>query len=139
MNCQHCQHVLPENYTASFCPNCGNGVSLEVPVDHRKPRVPVKTNWRIFFSALLGPALLTLLVALVGREQDGGSEVAGLVGTYFSIAGGIVCGIILGLRVGDNLISKIIVSFLLSGFMAFVCLTLCFFGCLAVGSALNSK
>ena len=99
MNCPHCQQTLPENYTASFCVNCGSAFPESVEV--KQAVAPVKTNWWLFFGALLGPPLLTLICAFVS-SQHAGSAAAIVVGLFGGMAGGIVCGFMLGIKFGVN-------------------------------------
>jgi hypothetical protein len=136
MNCPHCQKTLPENYSASYCPHCGKAVRPAVPVAGDPPLTPIKIHWLIFFVALLGPSVLTMLVAFLTREHSGGDAP---VATAFIVGGlgGIASGVMLALRLGSTIGLRILLGLVFSGVLAVVCITLSCVGCLTGGYQLN--
>jgi hypothetical protein len=131
MNCPHCQKELPDNYRARWCTFCGKDLPalgtylVEQPQSGGLP--PVKINWLIFFCALLAPPLLTMLTAsTVGGRNESVSPAIALFGGG---AGGIICGVLLGLRLGKTVQARFVLGILLTFGMIIVCVMLCLAGC----------
>jgi hypothetical protein len=136
MNCPHCQQALPEKYNASYCPHCGGAVQPTEPAIVETALKPVKIKWWVFLAVLLGPPLLTLLVAFLGKgtRDDEISPIIGLVGGG---AGGIAFGIMLALRLGRTATSRVLLGMVFSVVFAVVGITMSCFGCLAGGYQLS--
>lgn len=134
MNCPHCHNVLPEKYGATYCPFCGIGLPSDQLAEATGvfPLSPVKIRWWLFFGALLAPPLLTFLTAFILREQTS-EDTAPLVAVLGAAAGGITCGVMLGLRFGNSVPLRVGLGFLFSCLMVVVCFTLSFCGCMVGG------
>jgi hypothetical protein len=130
MNCPHCQKPLPENYTANFCPHCGGIIRPEPLISGDPELAPIKTNWLVFFGVMLAPALITLLIALVGKPRE---QVSPFTAFFGGAAAGITCGIMLALRIGKNAGARIVLGFVFAVVFAVVCIMLSFFGCMIGG------
>jgi hypothetical protein len=134
MTCPHCQKELPENYSALWCPFCGQNLSLDQPP---KESPPIKFNRWLFLCALLFPPVLTLISAMAMRSlmvrQLMGEGVSPLVGLVGGGIGGIICGVMLGLQSSRNPLIRVMLSILMSAIMVVVCIMLCFFGCTVGG------
>lgn len=98
------------------------------------PASPSRFNWLLFFSCLLGPAILTCLAVLIDDRSDGPAPIIGIMG---GALGGIGCGIILGRRLGRTSGLKILFGVILAGVCSVVSIALATFGCLASGYNLN--
>ncbi len=134
MNCPHCQKELPVNYAAAWCPFCGRDLPASGvdSVQHLSP--PVKTNWVLFFSVLLAPVLLTILVVLLGAKKGNASPGIAFFGGGVA---GIVCGVMLGRQLGKTKPLRIILGILFAFIMIVVCIGMSCFGCLASGFQLH--
>lgn len=99
---------------------------------------PVKIHWFIFFSVLLAPALLTLLVSFLGRSQAN-EPISSLIAFFGGIAAGIACGIMLALRLGKTVSGRLGIGLLFSCIFVVICVTLNFFGCMAGGFQFGFK
>jgi Zn-dependent protease with chaperone function len=84
-------------------------------------------NWVLFFAALLGPLILTLLFALAQML-----EAAVPIMLFGSAVGGIVCGAMLGQQLGKTRGVRVGLSLLFSVVFVVVCLVMSFFSCLAL-------
>ncbi len=124
------------------CPGCGQDVEFVSTRDGLKcpqcgcppPALEssTKINWLIFFAVLLAPAVVALLGAMgkieplaVGSPLVGG----GLAG--------IICGIMLGRRVGRTSAARVLLGILFVGVFGCVSFILSFFGCLMGGFQMN--
>lgn len=87
-------------------------------------------NWPLFFGALFGPALLTLVLA---ETVNGDNPFSIMMGLFGGGAGGITCGVLLAVRLGTTQTARIILGIVCVPLMIVVCVVLCFFGC--VGGA----
>lgn len=134
MNCPHCQKPLPEKYGATYCLHCGVALPPQEPpvITSAAPLPPVKISWLLFFGALLAPPLLTFLAAFVLRDQTS-EQAAPWIAIVGAAAGGVVCGIMLGLRFGNSVSWRFGLSLLLSCLMVLVCFILSFGGCMVGG------
>ena len=134
MNCPHCQKELPLKDESACCPFCGLALS-PATADPPQPQSPAsKFKWLIFLIALLAPAILTILAVSLGAKQgDTAPTISMLCGTV----GGIVCGIILGCRVGKSTPIRVVLSIVFAAIMSVVCIGMSCFGCLASGFQLN--
>ena len=116
--------VFVQTGNSANCPHCGGPPpALESST---------KINWLIFFAVLLAPAVVALLGAMgkveplaVGSPLVGG----GLAG--------IVCGIMLGRRVGRTSAARVLLGILFVGVFGCVSFILSFFGCLLGGFQMN--
>lgn len=139
MNCPHCHQVLPEKYSATYCPHCGEGIAVEEESEAKvstTPVAPIKLRWPIFFGVLLAPALLTLLASFLGRSHAN-EPVSAFIAFVGGIAAGIACGIMLALRVGKTVSSRVGFGLLFSCVFVVICVTLDFFGCMGGGYQLR--
>ncbi|HWD93217.1 MAG TPA: hypothetical protein VG938_12810 [Verrucomicrobiae bacterium] len=93
-------------------------------------------KWGIFFAVFLAPPLLTSIVAFVGQEEPN-EQLSPLVAVFGGAVGGVVCGIMLALRLGKTSGARVLLGLLFSAVFAVVCITLSCFGCLAVGYRLS--
>jgi hypothetical protein len=133
MNCPHCQKELPQNYSAAFCPFCGEAIEAkgEAPASSENP--PRKRFfWGWWFLVVAIPAIVNFLLTAIFSNSDqaanlmvlatfGGSPVAGLVSA------------ILMVRwerndYGSASITKVILVSILFSVISF---GLCFVGCAA--------
>jgi hypothetical protein len=105
------------------------------PIAEQAPK-PFKIKWWIFFAALLAPPLLTLMAAYLnkGQANEGVSPVIGIVG---GAAGGIICGVLLALRMQKTIAARVVLAVLLSAVLGIVCIMLSFFGCMVGGYVLK--
>jgi hypothetical protein len=130
MDCPHCHQTLAPGYPAAWCPFCGKDLLPDAKPLRKLP--PVKFNWRLFFCALLCPALLTLLSAAAMRflilPQPTNEGVSPMIALVTGAIGGVICGVMLGFN-SRNLPARIALSILMSVIMIIVCTMLCFFGC----------
>lgn len=127
MNCPHCQTELPENFATAWCPSCGKNLPARANDDIKPTLPPVKINWLIFFAVLLAPALLTTLTA--SSIQTLNESVSPTIALLGGSAAGIVCGVLLGLRLGKTALARTGLGILFSVVMVIVCVMLCLFGC----------
>ncbi len=134
MNCPHCNKLLPEKNSATHCPFCGTVLPPEVPANAKSPALlaPVRIRWPIFFVVLLSPPLLTLLASFLGRGHFN-EGVSPLIALFGGVAAGISCGIMLALRYGKDMRSRIALGLLFSCLIAVVCIMLSFGGCMIGG------
>ena len=98
------------------------------------PSAPVRINWLIFFVVLFAPLVLTILSVRVASHTSDFAPVVALIGGGVSA---IICGILLGRRVGATLAAKVALSVLFVVIMGVVCIGMNCFGCLAGGYNLN--
>jgi hypothetical protein len=134
MNCPNCLKELPVNYDGAYCPVCGK--NLPAPPNLPKPLDPSqKINWLIFFSFLLGPVVLTIAtVLLISNQGNPAADVAAFGGAV----SGIICGGMLGRRVGTSRETKIVLGIVFAVAMTVVCIGMNCFGCLASGYGMGS-
>jgi hypothetical protein len=122
---------------AGPCPACGKTVSRqEMDSSQSPPPVPVRTNWFLFFAVLLAPTLLTILCVKAGRATHDLSVGTTLLG---GPAAGIICGIMLGRRLGNRAESKVVLSLVFAAALSVCCVGMSFFGCLTSGYALDLR
>ena len=132
MNCPHCNQPVPENHPASYCSSCGWGLA---PDTAKLPNAlpPVKIKWLWFWMALMAPPFLTLLSALVVKQtmpaHASNESISPLVALVSAALGGTACGIILGLRQGRTISSRIVISLVWAAVLFIVCLIVCCVGC----------
>ena len=89
----------------------------------------------VFLALLLGPGVLTTLVALADMHRDAAPSAAVIAGVF----GGMGCGILLGRRIGRNAAAQVMVGLALGGVCAIAAITLAMFGCLAGGYQLDFR
>jgi hypothetical protein len=141
MNCPHCHKVLPENYAASYCPHCGGAVQMAEPAFYSSgtPAVaPIKISWLIFFGVLLAPLLLTILVVLLSGPHTN-EQFSPIIAFFGGAGAGIVCGVMLALRLGKSMGARVGLGVLFACIFAVLGIMLSCFGCLAAGYTLNVK
>ena len=102
-----------------------------VPEARSAPEPARRLNWVLFCTALFLPTLVTVLSA---RAFEGFAIGTALFGGVLS---GIVCGVLLGRRVGHTQTARIFLSILFVGVMSVVCVTMNCFGCAAGGFKMN--
>lgn len=90
------------------------------------PAPPARFPWLWFAVALFTPPVLTALAASLDH-RGGAAPALGFLG---GAAGGLVCGILLGCRVGKTGATKALLGVLFSGLFAVAVITLSFFGCM---------
>jgi hypothetical protein len=73
---------------------------------------------------LFGPPVLTLLAALLIQ-----SPMTATICIYGGLAGGIVCGIMLGLKADLTWPFRFLLCLLFAAVMSVACISLCFVGC----------
>jgi hypothetical protein len=138
--CPHCQKEIPSTFNGRYCPHCGvarpetiapKASTSTTPVVEQALK-PFKINWWIFFAVLLAPPLLTLLAAFSTNEHAG-ADAPPFVAMVGGISSGIVCGIMLALRLGKTTDTRVLLGILFCVILAVVCVTLSCFGCLAGG------
>jgi len=93
---------------------------------------PARINWPLFFLALFLPTVVVVL-AVQAKAHDAPPIVA-LVGSGLS---GLICGVLLGRRLGRTTPARVLLSLLFVLVMGAVALTMNCLGCLASGSNLN--
>ena len=106
------------------CPQCG---SLPPALESSS-----KINWLIFFAVLLAPTVFALLGAM--GKIEGLAVGSPLVGGGLA---GIICGIMLGRRVGRTSAARVWLGILFVGLFGCVSFILSFFGCLMGGFQMN--
>ncbi len=89
-------------------------------------------NWLLFFAALFAPTIATIL--LVQTQLKDPPPVVALFGGGIS---GIICGVMLGRRLGRTQPSRILLSLLFVLVMGAACVIMNCFGCLASGYKLD--
>jgi FtsH-binding integral membrane protein len=110
-----------------------NQLPPEPPVAFAPPPLPArKLHWPWFTAALLLPAILTYATTMSG-SQDAPIACA-LFGAGLS---GLVCGILLGRRIGKSPGAVVGLSILFIGIFAVASFALCFGGCIAGNYQLN--
>lgn len=123
MNCPACQKELPENHSGRWCPFCSR-------------KLPARMRQGVFFAVLLTPAVITMLVAMLApRERDDVPVGMGLIG---GATAGIICGVMLGRRLGKTGTGRLLIGIFASLFMAVVAIALCCGGC-AIGFSSQSR
>jgi hypothetical protein len=138
--CPHCQKEIPDNFQGRFCPQCGATrpetiapkTSTHTTAVVEQTLKPFKINWWIFFAILLAPPLLTLLVAFSTNEHAG-ADAPPFVAMVGGVLSGIVCGVMLALRLGKTTDTRVLLGILFCVVLGVVCVTLSCFGCLAGG------
>jgi len=95
---------------------------------------PRKINWLVFFAVLLGPVVVTIAAVLLGADGGDATPTIAFLGGGIS---GIVCGALLGQRLGRTPAMKVALGILFSFVFGAVCIGMCCFGCLASGYKLN--
>jgi len=92
------------------------------------------SSWRAFFVILFAPPILTALTTtFITRAGDAAPAVA----TCASAVAGILCGVMLGRRVGKTAYERIGFGILLTAIITVACITMSCFGCLASGYELS--
>ena len=91
-------------------------------------------NWLFFFGSLFGPLVVTILAVRI-------NPVSSDVAPGIALAGGgisaVLCGILLGRRIGRRPETRLWLSLLFILVMAVVCVGMNCFGCLATGYEFN--
>jgi hypothetical protein len=107
------------------------------PSDTPEPTPPQpRISWLLLFACLLGPAILTSLVALADRSSKGPAPAVAVIA---GLLGGIGCGIILGRRLGRTAGLQIVFGLILAGAGAVASITIATIGCLASGYHLDFR
>ena len=134
--------MLPENHVAGICPHCGHDLPSTNPAPPGEPP-PLKIKWLWFWIALIAPPVLTALSALLARqaapEHASNESLSPAVALIGGGLGGIVCGIVIGTRLGKTTAARVGLSLLFSGIMVVVSIMLCFFGCTLGGYQMDLK
>lgn len=96
------------------------------------PPSPVRVNWLLFFAALFAPTIATILV--VQTQLKDPPPVVALLGGAVS---GIICGVLLGRRLGRTRMARVLLSLVFVLVLGAVCVMMNCFGCLATGYQLK--
>src|SRR5262245_61257506 len=91
------------------------------------PSLP-RINWVVFLVVLLTPALLTILVVLIGGRDSGAAPAIAFLGGGIA---GIICGAMLGRCLGRTTPLKIVLGVVFAVVFSVVCMGMSCFGCLA--------
>lgn len=104
--------------------------------DPAPPPVPAPPyfNWLLFLAVMLSPVVLTMLTVRLG---DKSGDAAPAVAFFGGGAAGIVCGILLGRRLGKTMPLKVLLSLVFTFVMAVVCIGMSCGGCLVSEYQLN--
>jgi len=93
MNCPHCQHILPDNYSARYCPFCGNDFPKGFPIEPSVvrptgPRPITKWKWWLaFWLVFVGSPCVSLRAVRTALVSDA----AAIVMLSSLAVGGIIC------------------------------------------------
>jgi hypothetical protein len=90
----------------------------------------------VFFGALFAPLLVTILAVKLSSSSNGAAPAVALIGGAVSA---IVCGILLGRRIGKSFEARVVLSIVFVLIMAVVCIGMNCFGCLAGGFRLDLR
>jgi hypothetical protein len=76
MNCPHCQQILPDNYSAAYCPFCGDDFPGDFPIEQTpvraqesKPRK--KWKWWLAFHLVFFGSPVVALGTFFGGDDSG--------------------------------------------------------------------
>ena len=107
-------------------------VNNPTPLEPATPPSPEarKMNWLLFLIVLLAPAIASCLAGAVDSRNGNVAPVIALFGG--SIAG-IICGAMLGRRLGKATDTRLWLGILFALIMAVVCIGMSCFGCMAGG------
>ena len=100
------------------------------------PEPARRLNWLLFALALFTPTVLTILITMTGGQKGGAAVAVALVGGGLS---GIVCGAMLGWRLGSTPQRRITLGILLACVMVVACIGMNFLGCLAGGYRMDFR
>jgi hypothetical protein len=89
-----------------------------------------KLNWWLFCTALFTPTLLTILANLLGATRGDTAPSVAFIGGGLS---GIICGVLLGRRIGSNSASRFVLGVVFAIMVGAACIVMNCFGCLAAG------
>jgi hypothetical protein len=137
MNCPHCQKELPENYSSTDCPYCGENMTGNAEAGSSQNTPTRRFPWFWFFLVLAAPAILNFVLASFAANSI---EVANVIlGLTFagSPAAGIAGAILFGRWKRDSSNSRINVV-ALAVLLSVLSFGLCFVGC-AAGFTLASS
>lgn len=141
MNCPRCEHILPDNYSAPYCPNCGNDLPKGFPIEQTgvRPTGPSATKewkWKLaFWLVFLGSPCGAVCVLRKNIFSNG----AWLVALSFLAVGGIICGWLLSRifrgRLGVQIRFTLLVwgAYLVLVFLLFILLGIAMHGLLSGG------
>lgn len=105
-------------------------------MESNAPPAAAKINWPIFFIVLCAPAVLTILAVRINRT---GQDLAPFVACLGGVFSGIVCGAMLGRRIGSTTAIKIGLGFTFALMIIPVCIGMSCFGCLVSGFKLDLR
>lgn len=112
-----------------------NTPNLEPPVMLEPSQPPVrKLHWPWFVAALLLPAVLTFGTAVAGMKDA--PVACAFIGAGVS---GLVCGILLGRRLGRTSAAVVILALVFICTFAVASFALCFGGCMAGNYQLDMR
>lgn len=107
------------------------------PASDTAPSQPARRlNWLLFALALFTPTVLTILLTMAGGQKGGAAVGMALVGGGIS---GVVCGGMLGWRLGSTPQRRITLGILLACVLVVACVGMNCMGCLASGYRLDFK
>jgi len=89
-----------------------------------------KLNWWLFCTALFTPTLVTILVNLLGATRGDTAPSIAFLGGGLS---GIICGVLLGRRLGSNASSQFLLGAVFVIVIGAASIIMNCFGCLAAG------
>ena len=136
MKCPNCKTELAAGFSRTTCPACGSELEAWPTSPAGMPvAVPERRmNWTLFFTSFFGPLLLTILaVPFAPRHGD----LAAMVAFFGGGCSALICGILLGRRIGVRPETRLWLSLLFILVMAVVCVGMNCFGCLAAGYKVN--
>ncbi len=111
--------------------NSDNPTPEPLPAE-RRTKTAANLNWPIFLTALLGPAVLTTLAALVVKTG------AIPIGLILSVIGGAVGGFLIVRRIECGVVVKIFLGLIFIPVFILVTLFLCMTGCSIGGGGYRS-
>ena len=105
-------------------------------MEPNSPPPPAKLNWPIFFIVLCAPVVLTIVAVQLKRT---GQDLAPFIAVLGGGLSGIICGAMLGRRIGSTTGIKIALAFTFALMIIPVCVGMSCFGCLVSGFKLDFR
>jgi uncharacterized membrane protein YfcA len=91
-------------------------------------------NGWVFFAVMFAPTLATILLVQTGLKDP-----PPVVALFGGGTAGIICGVLLGRRLGRTRERRLLLCFLFALMMGTVCIVMNCFGCLASGYKLDFR
>ena len=127
MNCPHCHEKIAPDYSAPWCPYCGQNFSAPPNDSQKSP--PRRFGWFAFWLILSIPAIANWVVPFGSFRGLDGLGVMIMVSIFGSAASGVGCGIIVARWKGGTLLNQISTGILFSVLLAVVSFAICCAGC----------